>query len=165
MRESLADSGRLFTHPQTSKEIASIGPIKRNLIKNHIALPGRQRLKTATALVWRLYCLTKDSSPCHCLLSSQAERAIPAARNSPFRLCPRSRLSAEVELRFEPNPSPCEPPLADFNPPGTGLRNSYGLIFRLEARARLERCRRFILGRPRKPPTGMIRPRRKPAAT
>jgi len=137
MRESLADSGRLFTHPQTSKEIASIGPIKRNLIKNHIALPGRQRLKTATALVWRLYCLTKDSSPCHCLLSSQAERAIssaaqkiiPAARNSPFRLCPRSRLSADVELRFEPNPSPCEPPLADFNPPGTGLRNSYGLIF------------------------------------
>ena len=61
--------------------------------------------------------LNKYSSRCHCLLSSQAERAIssaaqiiPATRNSPFRLCPRSLLSADVELRFEPNP-PCEPPL------------------------------------------------------
>jgi hypothetical protein len=57
MRASLAESIRLFAHPKTVKEIASVSPTKRKLIKDDIALTSRQKPKTATALVWRLWCL------------------------------------------------------------------------------------------------------------
>ena len=75
MRASLAESVRLFAHPKTVKEIASVSPIKRKLIKDDIALTSRQKPKTAPALVWRLWCLMKDFVTCYyCLPSSQAEQ-------------------------------------------------------------------------------------------
>ena len=51
MRASLADSGGLFTHPTTIKQIASVGTEKRKLIEDHTALATRQKLKAAAALV------------------------------------------------------------------------------------------------------------------
>jgi hypothetical protein len=74
MRASLAESVRLFAHPKTVKEIASVSPTKRKLIKDDMALTSRQKPKTATVLVWRLWCLMKDFVACYCLPSSQAER-------------------------------------------------------------------------------------------
>jgi hypothetical protein len=46
MRASLEDSVRLFAQPKSVQEIASVGPIKRKLIKEHRAPGSRQKLKT-----------------------------------------------------------------------------------------------------------------------
>ena len=78
-----------------------------------------------------------------------------SAKLSPLRGTPHfdsapERLSADVELRFEANPSPFEPPLADFNPPGTGLRNSYGLIFSTRSEGSLRALPALHTGTPPK---------------
>ena len=90
MRASLAESVRPFAHPKTVKEIASVSPIKRKFIKDDIALTSRQKPKTATALVWRLWCLMKDFVTCYyCLPSSQAEQDRELFRSILGKVCER----------------------------------------------------------------------------
>ena len=102
MRASLAESVRLFAHPKTVKEIASVSPIKRKLIKYDIALTSRQKPKTATALVWRLWCLMKDFVTCYyCLPSSQAEQDRELFRSILGKVCERCgfRVDSYVLMR------------------------------------------------------------------
>jgi hypothetical protein len=51
MRASFADSGGLFTHPTTIKQIANVGAEKRKLIEDHTALAMREKPKAAMRLL------------------------------------------------------------------------------------------------------------------
>ena len=85
MRASLADSVRLFAQPKSVQEIASVGPIKRKLIKEHRAPGSRQKLKTRRHWYGGLALIENALTLPACRVQSRKGTVIsPAAR-----ICPR----------------------------------------------------------------------------
>jgi hypothetical protein len=100
MRPSLEDSVRLLAHPKSVHAIASVGPIKRKLIKEHRAPGSRQKLKTRRHWYGGLALIDNTVTLPACRVQSRKGTVIsPAARICPRRptLCGRRPLERRYD--------------------------------------------------------------------
>lgn len=122
MRASLAESVRLFAHPKTVKEIASVSPIKRKLIKDYSTY---QPAKTKNRDGIGMEALVPHERFRYLLLpaSSQAEQDRELFRSILDKVCERCgfRVDSSVLMRnhyhlLVENPSPARKCVASTKP-------------------------------------------------